>query len=92
MAVQQAEIERSKGYLVERGATRILLFGSALEVPEEARDLDIACAGLAPEVFYEVAGGLSRLLGREVDLVDLTDDNVFTRHLEAAGRVIYDAG
>jgi predicted nucleotidyltransferase len=91
MAVASEEIARSRDFLVRHGATRIILFGSAAERPDRARDLDIACEGIRPERFYAVAGELEWLLRRPVDLVDLSDDTPFTRHVESTGRVIYHA-
>jgi len=92
MAVTAEEIERGKQFLISKGAKRIILFGSALHSPEKARDLDIACEGIPPEIFYAVVGEIGRLLGREVDLVELSDDTLFTRHVEKYGDVIYDEG
>jgi len=89
MAVSAEEIEKGKEFLKRKGARRIILFGSALRSPETAHDLDIACEGITPEEFYAVAGEVSRLLNREVDLIELSDNTPFTRHVEKVGRVIY---
>lgn len=89
MPVSETEIFRSKEYLIKHGAKRIILFGSALHAPERAHDIDIACEGIPPENFYIVAGGVSRLIKREIDLVDLSDKTPFTKHIEKIGCVIH---
>jgi len=89
MSVSENEILQTKDYLISHGAKRVILFGSALHSPDKANDLDIACEGIPPEKFYTVAGGVGRLLRREIDLVDLTDNTPFTKHIEKTGRVIH---
>ncbi|MCX7049998.1 MAG: DNA polymerase III subunit beta, partial [Candidatus Sumerlaeota bacterium] len=74
MAVTMQEIETSKRFLISKGARRIILFGSALKAPDKARDLDIACEGIKPEEFYSVAGELTWMLRRDVDLIELSDN------------------
>ncbi|MHB1646742.1 MAG: hypothetical protein ACYCSW_09615 [bacterium] len=43
MAVTQKQIERIIALAKVYGATRLILFGSAVETPEKARDIDLAC-------------------------------------------------
>lgn len=91
MAVMELEIEKSREFLIRKGARRIILFGSAQHDPAHARDLDIACEGIPPAEFYAVAGELDWMLRREVDLVELSDNTPFTRLVEAQGKVIFHA-
>jgi hypothetical protein len=44
------------------GVTRLLLFGSAMENPENARDLDLACAGVPGWRLFEFAAVLKSTL------------------------------
>ena len=44
------------------GATRLLLFGSALNSPATARDLDLACAGVPGWKFFELSSALEETL------------------------------
>lgn len=91
MSISPAKIEQGKNLLIREGATLVLLFGSAAESPDKARDLDLACEGIPPQRFYEVAGGLMLDLDTPVDLVDLSDDTKFTRYIRSKGRVLYEA-
>ena len=45
--------------------------------------MDMAVSGLPPEVFFRAMGKASRALGRPVDLIDLDEENPFTRYLKS---------
>ena len=47
MAIQEEQLERAVALAKAYGARRLILFGSALTRPEQARDLDLACDGIA---------------------------------------------
>ncbi len=70
------------------GATRLILFGSTLDTLAEARDLDLACDGVAGWQLYELAARLEEVLHTPVDLVPLTPASRFTRWIETQGRRI----
>ncbi|MDT0631084.1 nucleotidyltransferase domain-containing protein [Rubrivirga sp. S365] len=72
------------------GATRVVLFGSAVDHPAHARDLDLAVAGVHGWAFYKLGARLDRTLGVPVDLVALDPPTPFSRRIEGAGRVLYD--
>ncbi|HNQ90668.1 MAG TPA: DNA polymerase III subunit beta [Verrucomicrobiota bacterium] len=72
----------------EFGATRLLLFGSAVEHPDHARDLDMACAGVPGWKIFELAAALEERLRLPVDLVPLDPPTAFTRLIEQRGRVL----
>jgi len=84
------DLERSVALLKAMGASRILLFGSALRTPEKARDIDLACAGIAPERFIYAGGALAEVTGKLVDLVDLSRSDRIVRHIERYGSVLYE--
>lgn len=69
------------------GATRLLLFGSALEHPAQARDLDLACAGVPGWKLFEFSSALEETLGIPLDLVALDPPTPFTRLIEKRARV-----
>ncbi|MEA2710723.1 MAG: uncharacterized protein QOF78_3324 [Phycisphaerales bacterium] len=92
MAVTRTDLENSVRLLRQLGAQRIVLFGSAVDAPDTARDIDLACEGLPPDRFFYAAGRLLETLGKPVDLVDLSDDNRLTRFIRSRGRVLYEAG
>jgi predicted nucleotidyltransferase len=68
------------------GATRLFLFGSALENPDTARDLDLACDGVSGWKLYELAARLEEQLNVSIDLAPLSPPNRFTRLIELRGR------
>ncbi len=90
MPVTQQHIDTSVELARQYGAQKIILFGSALETPHKARDLDLACdlPGLA---LLAYAGRLEETLGLSVDVVPLNPRNDFVRHIEQYGKVLYDA-
>ena len=51
-------VEIARGY----GATKLILFGSYLENPETARDLDLAVDGVQGWKLYELAARIERAL------------------------------
>jgi predicted nucleotidyltransferase len=70
----------------EYGATRLVLFGSAADDPESARDLDLACDGVPGWKLYELAARLENELKISLDLIPLQPATRFTRHIERCGR------
>ncbi|MFN3762619.1 MAG: hypothetical protein ACK4WK_05375, partial [Anaerolineae bacterium] len=56
MGVLPSHIERAVEIARAYGATRLILFGSALEMPDQARDLDLACDGIRGWKLYELGG------------------------------------
>ena len=52
MAVNQAHLDRAVALAKAYGATRLILFGSALLKPQQARDLDLACDGVTGWKLY----------------------------------------
>ncbi len=50
-------------------------------------DVDLAVSGLPPKVFFRAMARARDILGREVDLVCLEDDNPFTRYLKEEGEL-----
>jgi uncharacterized protein len=70
------------------GASRLLLFGRALENPESAHDLDLACAGVPGWRLFELSSVLEETLRVPLDLVPLDRPTPFTRLIEQRGRVL----
>ncbi len=83
-----AIIEKGAMALKAAGAREVYVFGSAGKGklrPES--DVDFAVSGLPPEVFFRAMGKASRAVGRQVDLIDLDEDNPFTRYLKEEGEL-----
>ncbi len=70
------------------GATRLILFGSAAQFPEKARDIDLACAGIPGWKLYELAARLEDELNAPLDIVPLHPPTRFTRRIEERGKVL----
>lgn len=75
--------------LKECGAREVYLLGSAVAGSlREGSDVDMAVAGLPPEAFFRAMDHACRVLGRELDLVDLDEPSPFTRYLKAEGKLV----
>ncbi len=70
------------------GATRLILFGSALETPQTARDFDIACDGVPGWKLFELAAKIEDELEIPSDIIPLTPANRFTRNIEKKGKIL----
>ena len=92
MAVTSDKIAAVTRVLRRHGATRIVLFGSALESPETARDVDIAVDGIQGWAIFRAGAEAEKILGMPLDLVPLSPPTRFTRYIEKKGRVVYERG
>lgn len=88
MAVSQVQIDKIVALARAYGATRLILFGSAAEMPKEARDIDLACEGVEGWKLYEFAAKLEEELETNLDIVPLSPPTRFTKHIEAKGKVL----
>ena len=78
-------IDISKRY----GVVKLILFGSALENPAAANDIDLACEGITGWKFFELSSKLEEELNIPVDLIPL-DDSKFSKHINRIGKVLYE--
>jgi predicted nucleotidyltransferase len=88
MAVLQEQIEQAVALAREFGATRLILFGSAVTTPEQARDLDLACDGVPGWKLYELGARIEEELRIPLDLVPLRPETRFTRMIIDQGQVL----
>lgn len=88
MAIYKAQIERIIAFAKTYGATRLILFGSAAEKPEEAHDIDIACDGITGWKLFEFAAKLEAELGKSLDIVSLSPPSKFTEYIKTKGKVL----
>lgn len=70
----------------EYGATQLILFGSALENPADAKDIDLACGGITGWKLFKLAAHLENTLHINLDLIPLSPPSRFTRHVEIHGK------
>lgn len=73
----------------EAGATRVVLFGSAMEDPATARDLDLAVEGIEGWSFFELASRIEMVIPVPLDLKDLDTSSPHGRVIERWGRTIF---
>jgi predicted nucleotidyltransferase len=88
MAVSQPQIQRIVYLAKQYGAKRLILFGSSLDRPESARDIDLACDGVPGWKLYELAARLEDELHIPLDIVPLYPATRFTKLIERRGRVL----
>jgi uncharacterized protein len=82
-------VELAAKTLTSAGAREVFLFGSAATGSmREESDVDLAVTGLPPEKFFEAMGKAGDVLGCPLDLVDLDEDNPFTRYLKEEGELV----
>jgi len=72
------------------GARKVVLFGSCLEHPERANDIDLGVKGLPPGSFFAFYGEVLGVAPCSVDIVDLDQDSLFSRLVERDGRTVYE--
>ena len=82
MPVEQWHMDKAVELAKQYGATRVVLFGSAVDSPETARDLDIACAGIEGRDFWQFGADVREALPTPVDVVWLSPGKPFTAHAE----------
>ena len=88
MTIQQEQINRAVEIAETFGATRLILFGRAATDPEQAKDIDLACDGVAGWKIFELGARLEEELKMPLDLIPLSPPNRFTRIIERRGRVL----
>jgi predicted nucleotidyltransferase len=81
-------IQRAAEALKAAGARAVYVLGSMArgEWRENSR-VDMAVSGLPPAMFFRAMGKASQILRRPLDLIDLDEDNPFTRYLRSEGEL-----
>jgi len=86
--VDGAKIDRIIRLAKVYGATRLILFGSSVESPQTARDIDLACDGVPGWKLYELAAKIEVELNVPLDIVPLTPSTRFTQNIEKRGKIL----
>jgi predicted nucleotidyltransferase len=85
-----AEDRKAITEIAERyGVRKLLLFGSSIDTSHQARDIDLAVEGLAPERFFDFFGDLIFGVSMPIDLIDLSSDTKFNRIVREEGILLY---
>lgn len=90
MAVTERHIKRAVELAKEYNAKKLILFGSALDNPEMAKDLDLA-ADIPGIDIYVYAGRLENEFGFVVDIIPLDIKSKFMDLVNKYGKVIYES-
>jgi len=88
MKITEETLEKVVSVAKEYGATRLVLFGSAVHSPDNVRDLDIACDGIKGWDLFGFAAHLEEELGMPLDVVPLNPPTRFTRYIESKGKTL----
>lgn len=81
-------VEEAVAALKAAGAREVYVFGSAAQGRlRENSDVDMAVSGLPPAAFFRAMAAASDALDRPIDLIDLDEDNPFTRYLKRHGEL-----
>jgi predicted nucleotidyltransferase len=82
-------LETAVRILKSAGSLEVYVFGSAAHGDIGlANDIDIAVTGLAPERFFKVMGQMQMAIYKQIDLIDLDEDNAFTRYLKDENELV----
>ena len=71
-------------------AKRVFLFGSMLDQPETARDIDLGVEGVLGVAFFRMMAEFSLGLPKSVDVIDMDVTNSFTMLVKRDGKVVYE--
>ncbi len=88
MTIGQPQLQKIVSLAKAYGAVRLILFGSSVETPEHARDIDLACDGVPGWKLYELAARLEEELHAPLDIVPLSPSSRFARLIERRGKVL----
>lgn len=90
MPLTQDHLDRAVAIARRYGADRVVLFGSAVNNPERARDLDLAIGGVGGWAFFGMAAEMERAVPLPLDVIPLEPETPFTRRVAARGRLLYE--
>lgn len=87
MKITQEHLDFIVEYAKQYGATTVLLFGSALNNPDDAHDIDIATDISASRIDM-FAGTLEETMMMPIDVVSLSPSTPFTKFIQQDSRVL----
>jgi predicted nucleotidyltransferase len=89
MAVSLEKLPQVVDVLVRMGAKKIVLFGSALEDPARAKDVDLAVDGIPPARILDADVAVMDTLQQPFDLVAKDLNPTFFSIVERYGKVLH---
>jgi len=90
MRIEQDRLSKTVHVLRDMGARKIILFGSMVDDPEHARDLDLAVEGISLNRILDADLAVHEAIGMPTDLIAKEENPSFYEIIEDYGRVLYD--
>jgi predicted nucleotidyltransferase len=91
MKITDQQLQAVVDILRAMGARTVILFGSMVESPETARDVDIAVEGIPLRKILDADVAVHDLLGAPTDLVSREENPAFYELVKDYGRVLFEA-
>jgi len=87
-ASHRHDVEKALEILKQAGCREIYIFGSLVDGTVTAKsDIDLAVKGIPPEFYFKVLARLIMQLEHPVDLIDLEEDNRFSKMIWREGNL-----
>jgi predicted nucleotidyltransferase len=87
-ASHRHDVEKALEILREAGCREIYIFGSLVDGTVTPKsDIDLAVKGIPPEFYFKVLARLIMQLDHPVDLIDLEEDNRFSKMIRREGNL-----
>lgn len=88
--ISDTTIQRAVDVLRSYGATRVLIFGSYLQDPHKARDIDLAAEGIPLNCAWKAGGAISEIVDFPYDLVFKEENPAFYELIKKHAAIIYE--
>jgi len=91
MNISDAKLSAAVEVLREMGARTVLLFGSYVDSPDTAHDVDIAVDGIPARRILDADVAVHEILGVPTDLVSREENPAFFDVVRDYGRILFTA-
>lgn len=91
MPVTQEHIDKSVELAKSFGASKLVLFGSSIEDPLNANDIDLAVDGIEGFKIFTFSDRLEKLMNIPVDVIPMDVKSPFLDYILKYGRIIYES-
>lgn len=89
MSVNLDKLPQVVETLVQLGACKVILFGSAANAPQQARDIDLAVAGIPLQQILDADVAVGDILQQPYDLISWEENPRLFDIVARYGRVLY---
>lgn len=91
MPVTKYHIDKSVELAKIFGAKKLVLFGSSIDDPQNANDIDLAVDGIEGFQIFSFSDKLEKLINIPVDVIPMDVKSAFLDYILKYGRVIYES-